>query len=641
MAKKKTKKEIKAQKKAAVASDKKTNPIYLNIFLAVMAGVFAYALYSKSLDYDIVHFDDQKHVYFYKDFNSNTDNIPKTFSQTTFGFFYRPVLGISYILDGSAAGTDLVRYHSSNNFYHALASGVLFLVLISLGYNRLYSLAGTLFFASLPILVPAVSWLPGRNDTLIGSFIFLSFLTMIVYNQKKESYRYVFLILHFLFYAISLFTKEVSVMYPLVAASYFILFKKEKLFDKDKYVLYAGWLVLIAIFLLMRQSVVGDLRSDNEVGISAVITNLPTIPAIIGKIFLPIKMNGCPQIESLSVISGIIVIIAITVLSFLLKNVNKNKLAFGAIWVLLFLLPTLVVIIEGTQFEYMEHRAYLPMLGLLVIIFEMMLSRKIDLKKPTAMLIAAIIIVVFAVRTHAYQSKYEDRFTFWGNVEELHPDSFVGPFNVAKGYFEQKNYQKAEEYYTKTLELNDKYAGVYIDISAVFIETGRNQKAVEMLNKALELDPDNASAHTNIGSAYTRLGDWQKAYEHYSKSIEFGNKSDGGYYNLALAYQNLDSIDLAIEYYNKALKLNPNNYNSIFNLGTVYYRLNDHENAENYWVRATQVQPANQQAHNNLVGFYISKQLWEKAYKAGERYHKMGGRFSPEIEQQLKMIKVK
>jgi protein O-mannosyl-transferase len=642
MTKKKTKKEIKAQKQTVASEPKKNNDLFVKIFFAAIVAVLAYGLYAKSIDYNIVHFDDQKHVVFYQNFNSDVANIPKTFEQTTFGYFYRPVLGISYILDGSRGGLDLSVYHKSNIFYHVLGSILVFILLLQLGYNKYYGLAAAAFFAVLPIFVPAVSWLPGRNDPLIGIFIFLSFLTMILYSKEQgKPISYLYLALHFLFFMTSLMTKEVAVMFPFIGVSYYALVKKDKLVGSDKFMLYAGWIILIIVFLTIRHGIVNTSSAGSEVGLSAVITNLPTIPAIIGKIFLPIKMNGCPQIESTSVISGLIIMIALTAAIFVLKNLNKSKVAFGALWTMLFLLPTLAVIIKETQFEYMEHRAYLPMLGLLIIICEILLSFKVDMKKTTAMVAAGAVILLFAIRTYAYQSKYEDRYTFWGNVEQLHPESYVGPFNVAKGYYEEKKFKKAEEYYLKTLKLDSTHANVYVDISAVFIETNRLDKAQEALLCGVALDPDNASVYTNLGSVYSRKSDWQNALKYYKLSTEKGGNSTGSYYNLGLSYQNLEQYDLAEEAYKKSLKLDPKNYNTTFNFGTLYYKMGNAAKAEEYWIKATLLQPANPLAQQNLVGYYLSVQRYKDALQAANNFKRYGGRLDPNLENELKKIKVK
>lgn len=61
------------------------------------------------------------------------------------------------------------------------------------------------------------------------------------------------------------------------------------------------------------------------------------------------------------------------------------------------------------------------------------------------------------------------------------------------------NFDKAEEYYRKSLEINSEYTDVLISLSIVLRNRGENQRAQEVLERVLEVEPDNLAARNLIG----------------------------------------------------------------------------------------------------------------------------------------------
>jgi len=137
-------------------------------------------------------------------------------------------------------------------------------------------------------------------------------------------------------------------------------------------------------------------------------------------------------------------------------------------------------------------------------------------------------------------------------------------------YEEQGKYDKALEYYNKSLQLTTKPSSIattYNNIAIVYSDKGDNNKAVEYYKKAIELGQEAGDYHNtakymiNLGGAYTNLKNFQEAQYYLQQGLSMIQKL-GDKYVEAAAYvgfgklylaQNQES--LAKEYFTKAYNL--------------------------------------------------------------------------------------
>ena len=82
---------------------------------------------------------------------------------------------------------------------------------------------------------------------------------------------------------------------------------------------------------------------------------------------------------------------------------------------------------------------------------------------------------------------------------------------LADSYYQNKNYNKAIEYYTESLKLKPNDTQSLYRRGRSFEEIKQFQNAIKDYNKVLELDKENVKTNYNLGSAYLFLGDTSKA----------------------------------------------------------------------------------------------------------------------------------
>jgi len=583
------------------------------IFSTIIA-IIVFSLYYKTIDFDLVYCDDNIFVHDDKQFNSDIENLPKCFNKTFGTSYYRPVLGMSFVLDyyyGSKSNDPLNPYYYqlTNNIFHALGSALVFIFLIFLGYDKLKSFIFGLIFAVHPILTPASSWISGRNDSMITIFILLSFIFLIKYLDIKSPYRYLLLLFQLLFYTTALYTKEVAAVTPIVFIIYLYFFRKEKFLRKDNILLISLWFIIGLFWFAQRYSVLKNIQNPDDISISAFIKNLPSVPDMVGKIFLPIHNLPLPSLDTFSIITGIIAILILLYLVFNIKGNKKRYSIIGLSWFSIFLAPTLMIRIlnVGDFFDYAEHRAYLPMVGIFLLIMELLKAKKVDFYKPIPLIISAIIIVSFAMKSYYYQNIFDGRKNFWQHKVDKEPNVARGYMDLSLAYFQSGEYEIAEELNYKGMKLNPNNSSFYLNLSAIYLKKNQLPKAEEFARKSVELSPNNKNSRFSLGNILYSQKKYNEAIPELLTAVKLSGQNPNIIWviKLAVSYHNNADPKNAIKYYNYVLSKQPKNYDLIVNYGIVHMNAKEYIKARNVFINAINMYPNKNDAYNHLIRCYM------------------------------------
>ena len=139
-------------------------------------------------------------------------------------------------------------YHLTNIIFNSLAVVVFyFMALLILEEFGIAATDWAAFLSSLlfilhPIHVESVSWIAGRTDVLCGLFIFLAFTFHILSLRSLW-----FLSLTGLGFILSLFSKEVVVVFPVLVLMYDLI--DRKLLERANIIRYAVYIIILALYL--------------------------------------------------------------------------------------------------------------------------------------------------------------------------------------------------------------------------------------------------------------------------------------------------------------------------------------------------------------------------------------------------------
>jgi hypothetical protein len=177
---------------------------------------FTFLLYAQTLSFSFTYLDDKELVLDDAAFLGDISHAVDAFRRDVFSSgspAYRPLLAVSLMLDAQLGGTSPYAYHFANVVWHALATCAVVTVLRRLRYPLRAAGVGALLFGSHPALVPAVAWIPGRNDSLLALFALLASLALSAWSEGR---RWLVFVLHQAAFAAALFTKETALVLPLL-----------------------------------------------------------------------------------------------------------------------------------------------------------------------------------------------------------------------------------------------------------------------------------------------------------------------------------------------------------------------------------------------------------------------------------------
>lgn len=435
--------------------------IKINYPLSILI-VICILVYIKSLNFGLTHLDD---TIFINDFHalfSDIKNLPHLFFRGVFfettDSYYRPLLMVSFMYDKLLTG-NLFAYHLTNLLFHISSCILLYIFFIKLKIRSDISFILALLFAVHPALSQAVVWIPGRNDSMLTTFALASFICIINYTTTRKWHTLFF---HFLFLALALFTKESGIILPILIFGYFVLFAKQHI--KYNVIVFLGWIAIGAIWFYMRSiSIEPMIKPTISEYVELFISRLPLFIQYIGKSILPFNLSVFPMQADTTIYLGLISVILIGVLIFLNKTFDKKMVLFGLAWFVFFLTPAFFVPTAINE-QAFEHRLYLPIIGLFIILSECVLFSKtrIPNQKITFWSFMAVGIL-FVVINYGHQQKFKNEITFWENAALDSPSSSYAHKMLGIKYFNKKNFDLSNKEIKRALEIDstEKYVNFY------------------------------------------------------------------------------------------------------------------------------------------------------------------------------------
>lgn len=444
------------------------NYVHISYPLSIILAISTF-LYIKSLSFGLTQLDDSIFIKDFHDLFADIKNLGHLFFRGVFfettDSYYRPLLMVSFMFNKLVSG-NLFGYHVTNLVFHLSSCVLLYHFFLKLKVRSDLSFLLTLLFAVHPVLSQAVVWIPGRNDSMLTTFALASFLCLIHYLETKKWYS---IVLHLLFFAMALYTKESGIILPVLAFGYLILLTRTEI--KNYAIFISGWTAIGLVWLYMRsisiEPIIKPTASEYAEGF---LDRLPLFIHYIGKSFLPFNLSVFPMQADTTIYLGLAATVLLAIFLFLNKTSNKKIFLFGLGWFVLFLLPAFFVP-KGINEQAFEHRLYLPIIGLLILLSETMPYAEKQIPNQKITFWATILIaVLFIFINYGHQQKFKNEITFWENAVIDSPSSSYAHKLLGVKYFVKGKTEKAGVEIQKALELDstERYASLYY---AKFLQT--------------------------------------------------------------------------------------------------------------------------------------------------------------------------
>jgi len=260
---------------------------------------------------------------------------------------------------------------------------------------------------------------------------------------------------------------------------------------------------------------------------------------------------------------GFLIILAIA-------TYKKARLvSFGIAWFFVTLLVESSVIPIRDVIN--EHRIYLPSIGLCVA--SMAAVDRIVENHRSKIALVAVVVAFFAVGTINRNQAWQTPETLWSDVISKAPNNARAYNNLGIVYKEQKQYDKAKDFFERALRANKNYTAVYYNLGDVQYILGNYEKALAYLDTAMKGTKDSllhADILNKMGRTYGAMGRAEQAIDNFQKAIAIYPASPVFMNNLAVQYIKAGRLDDAITTLEKALKYAPDEDYLYLNLGNAY-----------------------------------------------------------------------
>jgi len=523
---------------------------------------------------------------------------------TTTGIpFYRPLQNASYLFDAFISGGNHWSFFLTNILIHFVTSSFVYYLLKSLLNDKKISLICSLFFALNPFFVHSVSWVPSRGDLLITMFAAMSFVFLIKYFEEKKTYLF---ILHIVSLALAVLSKETAMFVPFIFLLYIAFTEKGIKFSKTNILLLVSYFVVGTGYLLLRSTVVKISNSSDVFGITPFIANLPVLPEIICKFFIPVNLSPTPAFHVVNILIGLAVFSGLIFLIVKFSNENGfakySLLIFGILWFVLLNIPAMLFThnISDTSYQYQESRGYLPSIGLIVLLC---LILSLFIKKFTKQVIFIFIPVIlfFIGYTYLYNMNYKTPLSFYDLAVRTNPKSSISYNN--RGIIKKNLGDKAGALrdYDSTIALNSRVLIAYYNRGAVRSELGMSKGAIEDFTEFLRTKKDYPEAYNARAMEYKKIGKLNEAIADFKEVQRLIPGNPDVLNSIGICEAIKGDLKSALNYFNDVIKIKSDNFEAYANRGNVRHALGAVSGAIEDWKVAAM--HGNQSAKQSLQHF--------------------------------------
>ncbi|MFC1679692.1 tetratricopeptide repeat protein [Elusimicrobiota bacterium] len=514
-----------------------------------------FVLYLRTLSFELTFLDDNFLLRDKLSYLSDLSNIPAAFAQGSWlgrgsDVYYRPLVIVSMMLDAAVGRGSLAVFHLTNTMFHFLSSCMVFVVLRKLGRpERALPLA--LLYAVHPALAQSVAWMPSRSDSLLAVFLLASFAFFLDFLAER---RWRPGLLHLLFFALALLSKELAIVLPAVCAAYVLLRAPRRPPARQAVGLALGWVVLLAAWYVVRLVVLEDAGAYTLSGtVHSVYTNLPALLLYLGKCVVPGGLSTYPILRDSTPAYGLAALLLLGVGLLLSKRWEPRALLMGGAWFILFLLPSLVYPESHITPVFFEYRLQLPLVGLLLILGEMDAYERIPERgRPLAF---GVLLLAFFAAAWANAGNYRDGLAFWTSAVDRSPNSAFAHRQLGVIHYFGGRFDAAAEEYGNALRLNQREPMVHNNLGVIHKRAGRMREAEKEFLAEISLNPGFDGSYFNLGLISYARGDGDRAAALWRKTVELNPDHSESHKNLAIYYRLKGGLAASLRHCREARKL--------------------------------------------------------------------------------------
>jgi tetratricopeptide (TPR) repeat protein len=508
---------------------------------------------------------------------------------------YRPLLYTTYVVNYAVTGLSPTGFRAVNLGLHiGCVIMVYFLALYLLGQTTGAFLAA-LTFAIHPLFSEPINYISARSSLLATFFYLLAFYYFVKVRggwSVESKWSWVRFSLFTLFMVLAFLSKEITFTLPLMMAAYDLLFTRPRGVKQalETALPYLP-LVFMAIFLSYEINLMQyfkDIYLSNEFKISyskAILAQIEGFILTIRLFFLPIGLSIDHEVFppawllEIGVIGAVFLLIGALALVFFLVS-SRKSLVLPFFWFIIASLPTTLI---PLNVPLLEHRGYLPGVGLAIVLGWILASARsmkwfVTRRKYSWwsgeygawIFLCIMIFAYYAGETLHRNIIWKNEITLWSDAVSKAPGSDRSWTNLGLAYLADRDHDRAIKVFKQALLINPNAVVARVGIGSSYHLQGKLEEAIKAYREAITLQPGYFLPYFNLGVAYQQQGLFEQALNVYQQALTINAHHPETHLNLGSIYLALGKQDLAISEYQESLKLNPELADAHYNLGAAY-----------------------------------------------------------------------
>lgn len=302
-------------------------------------------------------------------------------------------------------------------------------------------------------------------------------------------------------------------------------------------------------------------------------------------------------------------------------------LKIGIVWTILTLAPTSSLVPLNDLAA--EHRLYLPMtLGLCLILGGVLYTMALRWRK---FYLLVFLLAAMSLLTIDRNEVWRNEISLWSDVMRKNPKSPRPYYNLGKGYYEKKEFEKAKHLFLQSVNIDPEFVQPHSSLGSLYLDEMRLEDAEREYQTALRLDPKHYESYLGLGSVYRQKGQFDLAIKNYERAIEVKRHTVGSKdyplarLNLGVVYGQSGRFEEAVRESLLALESPYYRDQALLNLGNAYWALKQFEKAEKNLLASYKINPDLKETALSLGRFYQSLRRWEESTRFFETYLNLAG----------------
>lgn len=509
----------------------------------------SFAVYYSSLNYDFLTWDTRLYVLESPMIRALTwENLWRMLISLDVANWH-PLTWFSYAIDYALYGFNPWGFHLTNTLWHSLNTIVFFLLSLKLlklhnTYTKpnrdipeiqqfwIAALAA-LWFGIHPQHVESVVWIAERKDVLCFFFSLLAIMNYLNYGQFYSRKSYV---LSLLCFCLALLAKPMAVTLPVVLLLFDVYPLQRTRLTSNLHAASLSQLIIEKIpffigsaldawFTVLAQGKSAAIVPLEKVSIALRIVNaFDSVMLYLSKLLMPINLSPLYPLNKqlLDEPMAFLAVGAVLLMTALVSYAwYKRHFVWMTIWLfyVISLLPVLGLVQVGSQ-AAADRYAYLTTLPFYLVIatgFSLWLFQRTA--RSRKLLAGGGILLITAGLSYATVKQNEvwkNDLVFWSYVISFTPEKPVIWTNIGNIYFNAGDYAKAEEIFTRAINLQpQQYTEIHYNLAQCYRKLRRFSEASDIYLKLIQyhvpLPASQSALYYEMGSLYIQQGKFEEA----------------------------------------------------------------------------------------------------------------------------------